>query len=506
MFNKDFFPTPDHVATEMLMHIDVAGKVVLEPSAGKGDLANEILKAGAKQVITAEIEPQLRKILERYFRIVGNDFLEMQSHNVSHVDCIIGNPPFSADEKHILHAWEIAPEGCEILMLCNWNTLANRYSKERQEIANLAAMYGKMVNMGKCFENAERSTDVTVGMIYLRKPGNNTSEFDGFFMEPDEEEQQSNGIMQYNVVRDVVNRYVEACRIFEQQIQMGVQMSAVLGSFFNSKIAFKATKDNHHVVYSDFKKDLQKSAWNYVIGQMNLNKYSTAGLKEDINKFVERQTEVPFTMRNIYRMIEMVIGTASARMDKAIIEVFDKLTMHYDENRWNVEGWKTNSHYLVNEKFIMPGACNVSWAGNGITFEYGNHGAELMNDFQKALCYICGVNYDDMVDLGAINGYTYMFKSNGKIIKETAHSVPLKCRENELVQFLHKLEQMHANIEVVQPIKYGEWYRWGFFDIKCFKKKTVHCKFVDTDVWAIFNREVARIKGYPLPEAIKRNK
>lgn len=461
MFNKDFFPTPEIVSMEMLMHIDVSGKVILEPSAGKGDLATAISQAGAKQIDVVEIDSKLQQILQRNYRVIGSDFLELQPHNVSHIDCIIGNPPFSQDEKHILHAWNIAPDGCEILMLCNWNTLNNRYSKERQEIGRLAEMYGKKLNMGECFSTAERKTDVTVGMIYIRKPGNRTSEFDGFFMEPDETEHQSNGIMQYNVVRDVVNRYVEACRIFEHQIQMGIQMSNVLSSFFDSKIAFKATKDNHHVLYSDFKKDIQKSAWNYVIDKMNLNKYSTAGLKEDINKFVEKQTQVPFTMRNIYRMIEMVICTASSRMDKAIIEVFDKLTMHYDENRWNVEGWKTNSHYLVNRKFIMPQISTFGWHGDLKIRSYerwSNYG--LVEDMTKALCYITGTNYDD-------------------------------------------IQRLDNHVSSTNP-KWGEWFEWSFFTIRCYKKGTCHMKFKDEDVWAIFNREVARIKGYPLPEAIKK--
>lgn len=71
-------------------------------------------------------------------------------------------------------------------------------------------------------------------------------------------------------------------------------------------------------------------------------------------------------MRNIYRMLEIIVGTHAQRMDKALIEVFDKLTMHYHENRYNVEGWKTNSYYLVNKKFILEGVGENSWVNSGI--------------------------------------------------------------------------------------------------------------------------------------------
>ena len=111
---------------------------------------------------------------------------------------------------------------------------------------------------------------------------------------------------------------------------------------------------------TDFKKDLQKAGWNFIFSQLNMEKYSTSALKEDINKFVEQQEQIPLTMRNIYRMLEIVVGTTGQRMDKAINQVFDKVTMHYHENRHNVEGWKTNSHYLLNRRFIMPNITSVS--------------------------------------------------------------------------------------------------------------------------------------------------
>ena len=57
---------------------------------------------------------------------------------------------------------------------------------------------------------------------------------------------------------------------------------------------------------------------------MDLNKHSTQGLRDDMNKFVEQNQQIPFTMRNIYRMLDIVIGTTESRMDKALLEVFEK--------------------------------------------------------------------------------------------------------------------------------------------------------------------------------------
>src|SRR5690606_27361552 len=123
-------------------------------------------------------------------------------------------------------------------------------------------------------------------------------------------------------------------------------------------------------------KELQKKSWSWIINKMNLKKYSTRGLTEDINKFVEQQKSMKFTMKNIYKMLDVIIQTTGQRMDKALLEVFDNLTMHHHENRWNVEGWKTNSHYLVNKKFIKPYLVRVGYGG-GIDYSFGRISEEL---------------------------------------------------------------------------------------------------------------------------------
>lgn len=52
----------------------------------------------------------------------------------------------------------------------------------------------------------------------------------------------------------------------------------------------------------------------------------------------------------------------------------------------------------------------------------------------------------------------------------------------------------------------GEWYDWGFFRFKAFKKGTVHFEFKDEEVWAAVNARYARIKGQVLPEQHRRPK
>lgn len=458
MFNKDFYPTPQNVIEMMLEGEELKDKKVLEPSAGKGNIVDYLLECGA-EVLACESNEDLRHILSAKCTIVENDFLSLTSDKVSHIDLIIMNPPFSADEHHLLHAWEIAPDGCKIISLCNWETYRRAYTKSRVQLKNIVESYGNCIDLGNVFAEAERTTDVSIGLVRIQKPFNSDSsqEFEGFFLEEEEAEKQENGIMSYNVVRDLVNRYVSALKVYDSQLGSATHLNSLLNGFYGTSLGFQCTEEGKPKKRNEFKKDLQKAGWKFIFNKMNMEKYSTKGLREDLNKFVEQQTHIPFTMRNIYKMLEIVVGTQSQRMDKALLEVFDRLTERYNENRYKLEGWKTNSHYLVNKKFIFPWGAESNYRG-GLRISYSSQ-AELLHDTDKALCYITGVPYE-------------------------------------------KIRGIETHTDMVA----GQWYETHFFRIKCFKKGTIHCEFREVNIWELFNQRVAKLKGYPLPEKKEQTK
>ena len=475
MFNKDFYPTPTNVIEEMLFGISIENKVILEPSAGKGNIVDYLRLHGAKEVIACETESNLRKILCGKCKLISKDFFDVKASDISHCDLIVMNPPFSCDEQHILHAWNIAPNGCHVISLCNASTIEKPNYKVRRELKTIIEAYGTYQNIGNVFSGSERSTDVQIGLIRMFKPSEQaTNEFEGFFLDEDEEEVQENGIMQYDLIRDLVNRYVASVRLYDKQLELAVQMNNLTSQFYQSKIAFQCIEDDKPKHRAEYKKDLQKSAWNYIFNKMNMQKYATSNLKKDINKFVEQQQQVPFTMRNIYVMLNIIVGTHSQRMDKALEEVFDKLTTHYHENRWNLEGWKTNSHYLVNKKFILSGMVDSWYSKDYLHLSYGRHSLEVIEDFQKSLCHLTGEDYNDYT-----NFHSFV---NNTLDKEQPNAFP----------------------KVYIRREFGTWYDWGFFRFKAFKKGTIHFDFKDEKVWAMFNQIIAKIKGFPLPEKLKK--
>mgnify|MGYP003465613852 CR=1 FL=1 len=52
MFGKDFYPTPDNVIEAMLANTDVTNKVILEPSAGKGNIVDWLQQLNVKYIVS----------------------------------------------------------------------------------------------------------------------------------------------------------------------------------------------------------------------------------------------------------------------------------------------------------------------------------------------------------------------------------------------------------------------------------------------------------------------
>ena len=334
------------------------------------------------------------------------------------------------------------------------------------------------------FKTAERQTRVHVALIKLYKEGEGENEFAGYYFSPIDEDvanmNQREGIMQYNIVRDLVNRYVSAVKLFDETLAAANRINEVAkypedNDYDYIPIRFGTIKGGYsgdavQVTHQQYKKELQKYYWHIIFRKLNMEKYATKHLREQINKFIEQQTNVPFTMNNIYRVIDMVIQTNGQRMQTALVEAFDLICSFSAENTTAGEKWKTNANYMVNRKFIVPYMCkgyHDRYICHGVsgyctrngkeaypTVQLEGYNVEKLEDVCKALCYITGTNYD--------------------------HVSALYCH--------HDREE------------WGEWFVWGFFKCKAYKKGTMHFEFLDENVWFKFNYEVAKLKGWALPK------
>lgn len=475
-FNKNFYPTPTEVID--MMQIDCRDAVVLEPSAGSGNMIDWALSHGAKKVYCCEQDEKLQLIAKSKGIFIKPNFFEVSKEEVSHIDTIIMNPPFDTAHKHILHAWEIAPDGCSITSLCN-STLIENWRHSRTDLKYIVNTYGDTFELGEVFRVAERTTNVNVSVVKLYKPiSNDNSNFEGFYMDAEPEEITGEGIMQFDEIKSIVNSYIGAIKCWDDFQDVNEKMGRLTSSFgITEAFSYKLSYNETTCTKSEFESYIQKRAWTYLFNKMNLAKYVTKGVNEDINKFINQQQKIPFTVKNIYRMFEIIVGTKEQTMNRAIVEAVDNFTKHTHENRFGVEGWKTNEGHLLNIKFITGYISEPNWS-SGLGIKYYNGNFEYLIDLTKAMCYLTGTDFNSIPSI-------------------TLSS----CEKNENGDYKSDPNNSNRRLNENRFIP-NTWYEWGFFKFKVFKKGTGHFQFKYEKDWELINRAYGKIKGFVLPEKL----
>jgi hypothetical protein len=514
MFNQDFYPTPDHVIASMLSTINALhGKTVLEPSAGSGAILDYIsTHYPDAKLLACEKDPRLKHIASaKSHKFLADDFLSVQRQDVSHVSTIVMNPPFSAGAKHLAHAWEILPDGGQIVCLLNEGTLRNAMGESARMMRQAVDKYGYITYLGECFSDAERKTDVNVDMITLNKPGSPDDDFSGFFMDDEPEHGTGGaGIMRHDEIREVVNRYVGAVRIFREHEVLSKKMNALTSPFGVSGFSFQIEYNQHVSKEEDFISGLQKKAWKYIFSKLQLEKFLTTRVMERINKFAENQQKVPFTMRNIYHMLDIIIGTSQENLNKALVEAVDNFTCYTHENRYGVEGWKTNEGHLLAKKFIVSYAVTMEYGHMSV--HYNSRTVEYFDDLVKVLCKLTSTGYDHVGTLReplTRHCYIWLVKDGRKAgthdFDKDCHITPWGNSKDDycIKEACRKLDQSGIEYEIrTNTVERGQWFDFAFFRIKGYKKGSMHVEFLDRKVWETLNRKYAQIKGQVLPEKL----
>jgi len=490
MFNKNFYPTPRHVYD--LMNVKPFNKIVLEPHGGAGHLIDYLKEDGAKKILTCELDPELALIAKSKAQFITNDFLSLSALDIAHVDQIVMNPPFDHAEKHILHAWDIAPSGCEIFALCNTETITNDYSKTRKQLSALL-VNGNCTHIGSSFSNADRQTDVQTSIIYLKKP-DQQSDFGDFFSDEQDEAfgNEEGGIITHNEIRSIVQSYVQAIKDYRSFQTHAKELQNSLSRLnISAPVKVEITYDKGVTTEEQFIKELQKKSWSFVFAKVKAEKYLTKGVKEDLNKFIEQNQSTPFTMKNIYTMLDILIQTRSQTLERALVEAVDYYTKYTHENRYQVEGWKTNAGHCLNEKFIINYIAKPKYQG-GLEISYYGDIHERLEDLIKVICFILATDYSEIQPMTwASCPKPFVFSGND------AHYDPISKSYNNSLP-----KDRYSRPDGYNRFIANQWYTSHFFTFKVFKKGTMHIKFNDKKIWEALNRAYAKSKGQVLPEKL----
>lgn len=125
-----FFPTPPAVADLMCDMAELSPKnVLLEPSCGKGDLADAAYDRGVTRITGIELNEDMRRYLDdKPYEVLFRDFLSIPSPDMGtghweepEFDRILMNPPFTKqqDIAHIRHAYDFLEPGGILVTVCS---------------------------------------------------------------------------------------------------------------------------------------------------------------------------------------------------------------------------------------------------------------------------------------------------------------------------------------------------------------------------------------------------
>lgn len=123
--------TPSQIALEMIELADiVSNSRVLEPSAGIGNIADQIKKFTNNLDVCEQLYSFAELLKLKGHNVVENDFLNLNTFN--EYDCIIMNPPFSAEQEHIKHAFDLLKDGGKIVSITSphWTFASDKSSQE----------------------------------------------------------------------------------------------------------------------------------------------------------------------------------------------------------------------------------------------------------------------------------------------------------------------------------------------------------------------------------------
>lgn len=522
----EFYPTPPELIARMVEEIGVKNacstKRILEPSAGKGDIAmflgmlrnNDrlyrdysyrdyaIYKDAEKMyhnILTHAIEefkkedfdtgrfdfieciesdPNLRAILkDREIPVIDEDFLSFDGEQ--HYDFIIMNPPFSNGEDHLLHAIKLAEKtGSEIVCLLNANTIKNPYSNARKLLLQKLSQYGGTYEfMTHAFSSAERSTDVEIALVHIIIPSPFRTESRIW----EELETADIELKTPDGCKDVVSSDMieQAVLLYKREILAGkrlIEEYLALKPYLTSTFETEETPEymkgttltlssggNGELDFNQFVQSVRYKYWYELLHNPKFIGNLTSNLKDQYFSQIREFSRKDFSVSNIYKVkLDILKQTAQGIQDK-IMDLFEQLSyknsMECAGNIHYFSGWKSNSAFKINEKVVVP--YMKCWDDIWKKYEYKYKLYSFLSDIEKTL---------DFLDSG-----------------ETTDTVNMSMWLSH-----YEKEQQTKNL------------KFTYFTVNVYKKGTIHIRFTNPDVLKKLNIYGCMRKGWLPPSYGKR--
>jgi hypothetical protein len=168
-----FFPTPAPLVERLLDEAQLThGCTLLEPSAGKGDIADAARERGA-EVTVIERSLKLCEILKaKAYHVAAADFLADFQPGPNGYDRVVMNPPFekAADIDHVMHAFNFLRPGGRLVAVMSAGTKFRSDTKTCMFRDWLDALGGLIEDLPEdSFGEAFRATKTRTVLVVIDK-------------------------------------------------------------------------------------------------------------------------------------------------------------------------------------------------------------------------------------------------------------------------------------------------------------------------------------------------
>lgn len=477
-----FYPTPASMASKMLEGIkwDYVS-TILEPSAGKGNLAEAInekwriyrcsrryyAEEQRADIDCIEVDPNLRAILkDKKYRVVHDDFLTYQT--MKRYSLIVMNPPFEDAARHILKAISLLDANGTLVALCNAETIRNHsaYNERYQLFRILTDNNAEITYHQGEFMKAERKTDVEIAMIRYKAPAADL--VDSLILEKlrpahkyvTMQDSEYAALSKADFVEAIIDRYNYEVESGLRLIQEYRAVSSVLSSSMSLTIGTESAHENRWI------RECRHKYWSTLFASPQFIEQLTTNLRQQLYNRVKELENYEFSFYNIREIMIQMTAQVTQGVEATIMALFDDWTRkyHWDENAQNrhyFDGWRTNDAFAVNKKVILPLRGYTDW-GSRIEPEFRAYNVrEKLQDIEKVFNYLDGG----------------------------------RTPEKSLVEVLTEAE------------KTGETKKLDskYFYLTFYKKGTAHLEFKDMNLLARFNIFAAKGKNW-LPPSFGKKK
>lgn len=408
--NKDFYPTPNSLIDKMLEKVDLASiRQILEPSAGKGNIVDRILKQKDDYKVKyqntfystrlnfnidcIELDRNLQLILKgNGHRVIHDNFLTYQGFK--QYDLIIANFPFSEGDKHLLKALELIATGGHLVCLVNAETIRNPYSNIRKDVIRRLEEYNATIEyLQEEFTEAERQTNVEVALIDVNVPKIHKDSIILNRLKQEEEykakeSQYNNAIINGDFLTGIVQQYNFEVKVGVDLINEYMNIKPLITRSFDknhignddsiltlSINEYSVKNDNTSNLINNYIANVRYKYWSALFENPQFTSLLTSNLLDEYRKKVTDLQNYDFSLYNIEELQKQMNINLIKGVEETILSLFDEFSQKhwYDEMSKNIHyynGWKTNSAYKINKKVIIPLNAYSSYWDNRLEYDY----------------------------------------------------------------------------------------------------------------------------------------